>query len=90
MDSYSSNVEVLLRRCSTLSQFVVNSVGIKNQVNAQTQNELMLRINRVMVRDSTSIKVITVVTLVYLPASFAAVSLRKKFGLTLSVILISA
>ena len=73
-----------------MSQFVVNSIGIKNQVDMQTQNGLMVRINQLMARDSASIKVITVVTLVYLPASFVAVSLRREFGLTFSVVLISA
>jgi hypothetical protein len=53
------------------------------------QNELILRINQVLVRDSASIKVITVVTLVYLPASFVAVSFRREFGPSFSVVLIS-
>jgi hypothetical protein len=52
-----------------LSQFIVEST-------AHTQNELQLRLNQVTVQDSASIKVITVLTLIYLPASFVAVSLQ--------------
>lgn len=68
VDSYSANVDVLLRRCSSLSQFIVEST-------AHNQSELQLRLNQVTVQDSASIKVITVLTLIYLPASFVAVSL---------------
>jgi hypothetical protein len=88
VQSYSVNIEVLISRCRTLSQFVVNSIGIRNQVNTQTQNEVMLRINRVLVRDSASIKVITIVTLVYLPASFVAVSLSNNFSRPWPLVLI--
>jgi len=58
--SYESNVEYLLRKCNALSQFIVESAS-------HTQNGLM-------VNDSQSIKVITILSLVYLPASFIAVS----------------
>jgi hypothetical protein len=79
MSAYATNSETILKRCGNLSQFIVYSMGIKNQQTAHKQNQLMIRMNHLAVEDSASIKAITVVTLVYLPASFVAVSLRSEF-----------
>ena len=76
IDSYLLNADVLLRRCGALSQFIVEST-------AHTQNEFMARIAQTTVQDSASIKVITVVTLLYLPASFVSVSLSRSRTLSL-------
>lgn len=62
--SCESNVGYLLHQCNALSQFIVES-------SSHTQNGLM-------VNDSQSIKLITILTLVYLPASFIAVSFRAS------------
>lgn len=62
--SCESNVGYLLHQCNALSKFIVES-------SSHTQNALM-------VNDSQSIRVITILTLVYLPASFVAVSTRSS------------
>ncbi|KAE9378266.1 hypothetical protein N431DRAFT_461799 [Stipitochalara longipes BDJ] len=70
--SYHSNVSVLLRRCSSLSEFIVESTS-------HTQNGLIVRMAEASVKDSASIKVITIVTLAYLPASFVATFFGMQF-----------
>jgi hypothetical protein len=74
VDAYASNAAAILTRCGTLSQFIVDSIGIKSQDTAHAQNNVMLQMSHTTVEDSASIKAITVVTLIFLPASFIAVS----------------
>jgi len=74
VDSYTSNAATLQSKCASLLQFVVESIGINNQLTAQNQNLLMIKMAQTTVDDSASIKTITIVTLLYLPASFVAVS----------------
>jgi len=74
VDSYASNTLALQVKCASLLQFVVDSIGINNQLTAQKQNELMIKMAQTTVNDSECIKIITIVTLLYLPASFVAVS----------------
>ena len=74
VDSYASNTLALQGKCASLLQFVVDSIGINNQLTAQKQNELMIKMAQTTANDSECIKIITIVTLLYLPASFVAVS----------------
>ncbi|KAH8744637.1 hypothetical protein BGZ57DRAFT_778841, partial [Hyaloscypha finlandica] len=79
VDSYAANTATLQGKCANLLQFVVDSIGINNQLTAQNQNMLMIRMAQTTVNDSASIRTITVVTLLYLPASFVATFFGMQF-----------
>lgn len=53
------------------------TMALENQAAADRLNEMMLQYTRESVDDNTTVKLITVFSLVYLPASFIAVSKCK-------------
>jgi len=53
---------------------LTNLLDIENQVNSREISTRILRLTQEGVDDNATVKVITVFTLIYLPASFMAVS----------------
>jgi hypothetical protein len=56
-------------------------LNLKNQAVAADINSHLLHLTRDNVDDSATVRVVTLVTLIYLPASFVAVCLHLKFNL---------
>jgi Mg2+ and Co2+ transporter CorA len=69
--AYERETEHMLGRVRSTSQLISDTIALKSQNTSQIMSNQMLR-------DSGTIRVITLVTLVYLPATFVAVSLHKK------------
>jgi hypothetical protein len=57
---------------------LANTIDIKNQEDSAKLNTHLYNLTQDTVDDSATIKVITVVTLLYLPASFIGVSLNHR------------
>lgn len=81
--SLLSYADFLNRRVESTAQLFAEGLMLKDQLLSQQlaalsrdQNEIMCAMTRLTLRDSTSVKVITVATLVYLPTMFVAVSER--------------
>ena len=51
------------------------ALGLKGQITAQVISDNMLNLTKETVDDSASVRIVTFVTLVYLPASFVSVSI---------------
>lgn len=67
--AFDRNAEFLLSRIRSTTQLVSDTIALKSQNTSEDMSDHMLK-------DSTTIRVITLVTLVYLPSSFVAVSMR--------------
>jgi putative salt-induced outer membrane protein YdiY len=67
VNSYGQAAWSLQSRTSRVAAHITDTLSFKDAYIAKRQTEFMLR-------DSTTVRVITVVTLVYLPATFMAVS----------------
>ncbi|KAB8227117.1 uncharacterized protein BDW43DRAFT_317117 [Aspergillus alliaceus] len=74
-DAYSQNAAFLQSRAAITSQLVTDTFSFKNSHTSQEQTKYMLDLTLSTVDDSTTVRVITVVTLIYLPSTFMAVSL---------------
>lgn len=72
--AYNSNAAYLLDKVQATAQLLADTLNLKHQQTAQRVSENTLALNDAAVKDSATIRVITVVTLVYLPANFIAVS----------------
>jgi hypothetical protein len=53
---------------------ISDTIALKSQHTSETMSSAMLDLSKSSVEDSTAMRVITVVTLVYLPSSFLTVS----------------
>ena len=87
--AYSRNAIFLRDKIRGTIQLLSDTLNLKHQKIAQTISENTLALNNAAVKDSATIRVITVVTLLYLPATFVAVNIpirkyRMKRRLTLS------
>ena len=67
-NEYNQNASFVLSKVRGSAQLLLDTLNLKHQLIAQKTSENTLALN-----DSASIRVITVVTLVYLPATFTAV-----------------
>lgn len=74
--AYNSNAVYLLDKIRGTAQLLADTLNLKHQQTAQHVSSNRLALNNAAVKDSATIRVITVVTLVYLPANFIAVSLH--------------
>lgn len=72
--AYNSNAIYLLDKIRGTAQLLADTLNLKHQQTAQHVSENTLALNDAAVKDSATIRVITVVTLVYLPVNFIAVS----------------
>lgn len=72
--AYSNNTAFLLQKIRVTAQLLSDTLNLKHQQTAQTISENTLALNDAAVKDSATIRVITVVTLLYLPGTFIAVS----------------
>ncbi|KAH8699081.1 hypothetical protein BGW36DRAFT_449225 [Talaromyces proteolyticus] len=82
LDNYSSHLEAYIQNTSFLqsraartAELIADTLTFKNSYSAQSQNDYMLKLTMSTVDDSTTVRVITIVTLIYLPATFTAVRL---------------
>lgn len=69
----------LQKRVENIAELMTNTIESKNQLDAATLNRHMERLTLDTVDDSTSVKIITYLSLVYLPGSFVA----TLFGMNL-------
>lgn len=72
--AYDQHAKFLLQRVYGTSQAISDTLSLKHQKVTQDTNHSTLALADVTVRDSATIRVITFVTLVYLPSTFVAVS----------------
>jgi hypothetical protein len=75
------NAQYLLKRLECAAQMFTDGLALKAQkaaqasaVSAQQQTTLSRRQNEVLCRDSATIRVITMATLIFLPSTFVSVS----------------
>jgi len=86
--SYKTQSLYLHKRCQSTAQSVLDSLNLGHQQLAQSQSRNTLVMARSAREDSVAIRAITLVTSLYLPFSFVAVSLAPQWlvGLKLSIL----
>ncbi|KAF7593744.1 hypothetical protein BBP40_010920 [Aspergillus hancockii] len=72
VDAYSQGASFLQSRAATTAQLISDTFAFKSSDTAQRQTIYMLDLTRKTVDDSTTVRVITIVTLIYLPSTFMA------------------
>ena len=72
-EEYSQNAVFILGKIRTSAQLLLDTLNLKHQRIAQQVSENTLVLSNSAARDSSTIRVITIVTLLYLPATFVAV-----------------
>ncbi|KAF4313988.1 hypothetical protein GTA08_BOTSDO00104 [Botryosphaeria dothidea] len=83
--AYLGNAKYLLARVEKIAALLSDTLNLRDQATSDEQNGYVLQLTRSTVDDSITIKVITVVTLVYLPFTFVATLLSMGvFGLDAS------
>ena len=76
--AYSRNAIFLPDKIRGTIQLLSDTLNLKHQKIAQTISENTLALNNAAVKDSATIRVITSVTLLYLPATYVAVSIHIR------------
>ncbi|KJK61660.1 CorA-like Mg2+ transporter protein [Aspergillus parasiticus SU-1] len=71
-DAYLQAASFLQSRAATTAQLIADTFSFKNSHTAQEQSDYMLDLTSSTVDDSSTVRVITVVTLIYLPSTFMA------------------
>lgn len=79
--AYLGNAKYLLARVEKIAALLSDTLNLRDQATSDEQNGYVLQLTRSTVDDSITIKVITVVTLVYLPFTFVAVSRGKPMAI---------
>ena len=72
--TYECNSAVLLTKGSNAVQFMNTTLNLRNQILSAKQNDLLTTLGAASAKDSASIYVITVITLVFFSFAFVAVS----------------
>ncbi|THC95903.1 hypothetical protein EYZ11_004634 [Aspergillus tanneri] len=72
LEAYSQGAAFLQNRTATTAHLITDTFSFKNSHRAHEQTEHMLDLTLSTVDDSTTVRVITVVTLIYLPSTFVA------------------
>lgn len=72
--AYKENALFLVQRTRNTAQAISDTLILKNQAAAHSQSHHMSNLARSTTNDSTNIRVITLLTLFYLPFLFIAVS----------------
>ena len=73
--AYLQNATFILQKTRATAQMLSDTLKMKHQQTAQNISENTLALNNRVVQDSATIRVITVVTLLFLPGQFIAVKL---------------
>ena len=77
VQSFSDNLETLLSECTSIRYLLEQVATSKNQTIARRQGEHVMLLTKSTVDDSTTVRVITVISLVYVSCSAAAVSCQS-------------
>lgn len=72
--SYQDNVESILARIRSTSMFLSNSISLKDQNSSYAISESMMKQNKVALSDSGTVRIVTVVTMLFLPPTSVSVS----------------
>ena len=72
--SFRRNTSLLIQKTRNTGDAISQFMNFRNQAMAQEQNKFMSKMTTVTMEDSLNVRVITLVTLFYLPVSFLAVS----------------
>lgn len=72
--SYKEHLQVLLQRCKSTAHLLEQLVASKNQKLTREQSSYVLTLTQAAADDSAAIRVITVITLIYLSSTVVAVS----------------
>ena len=78
--AYSQNASFLRDRVRGTAQLLSDTLNLKYQKIGQSVSENTLAFTNAASQDSATVRVITVVTLLYLPATFVAVCLYLRKG----------
>ena len=81
--AYQQNATFILRKIRATSQMLSDTLKMKHQQTAENISKNTLGLNNEVVQDSGTIRVITVVTLLFLPGQFIAVRLPARMIITL-------
>lgn len=73
VDAYTHHVTFLHIRAGRTAQLITDTLSFKNALTAQEQSKYMLSLTSSTVEDSTTVRTITIVTLIFLPSTFMAV-----------------
>lgn len=74
VDAYTQQASFLKSRTACLAVSITDTLSFKDSNTARSQSQYMLDLTLSTVDDSTTVRVITIVTLIYLPFTFMAVS----------------
>jgi hypothetical protein len=72
--AYMRNAKFLADRLTSMSQLISDGLALKSQYASQEQNVHLTALSEATMRDSATIRVITVATLIFLPTTFVSVS----------------
>ena len=78
VQAYTSRLHVLLRKRESTAHLLEQTISWSQQRAAQDQNDLLTNLTKSAVDDSVTIRVITVITLVYLSFTVVAVCILPK------------
>lgn len=73
------NLQAILTRCAATARLLEQVASSRNEKTAQQQNLRLTELTRLTVDDSNAIRVITVITLLYLSLTAVAVSIIVLF-----------
>jgi hypothetical protein len=72
--AFNEYADTLIQRASSMAQLIADTLSFKNQETSKQQSTYMYKLTNSTVDDSKTVRIITLVTMVYLPFSFVAVS----------------
>ncbi|EED16088.1 conserved hypothetical protein [Talaromyces stipitatus ATCC 10500] len=67
VNGFDDNLQYLISRLGSISSLLSNTISLKNENTSNQVSNSMLKYNRFTVDDSATVRVITLVTLIYLP-----------------------
>ena len=88
--AYSQNAVFVLNKVRGTGQLLSDTLNLKHQQNAEVISGNTLALNNMAAKDSATIRVITMVTLLFLPAQFVAVRGPEYLILTINLTIIDS
>lgn len=73
VDAYAQSARFLQGQTTRAAQLLSDAIAYKISMTTQAQTDYMLDLNVATSDDSMTVRVITVVTMIYLPSTFMAV-----------------
>ncbi|PCG93992.1 Hypothetical protein PENO1_080750 [Penicillium occitanis (nom. inval.)] len=73
VNSFDDNLQYLMSRIASISSLLSNTISLKNENTSTQVSNSMLKYNMFTVDDSATVRVITLVTLIYLPPTSVSV-----------------